>query len=64
MDLSTVAAVSTVLAQQQVGAQAQTLMLRKALDIAANNAMTLIDALPAATSANPSHLGNAIDVMA
>jgi hypothetical protein len=63
MDVSSVGSLSTALSQAQTGDAVSTLVLRKALDIQAQNAMQLLQALPQLPS-NPPNLGNSIDVKA
>ncbi|PHV11724.1 YjfB family protein [Chitinimonas sp. BJB300] len=61
MDVSSIASAASNNAAAQTQATASVLMLRKALDIQSQNAMTLLQALPQPSS-NPPHLGNVIDV--
>ena len=63
MDVSPTALVSATLQmkQSQVAETAQLLVLKKAMDIQANGAMALLQALPLATSGN---LGTQINTMA
>ena len=63
MDISPAALVSATLQmkQSQVAETAQLLVLKKAMDIQANGAMALLQALPLATSGN---LGTQINTMA
>jgi hypothetical protein len=63
MDISPTALVSATLQmkQSQVAETAQILVLKKAMDIQANGAMALLQALPLATSGN---LGTQITTMA
>lgn len=63
MDVSSVGSLSTALSQAQTGDAVSTLVLRKALDIQAQNAMQLLQALPQLPS-NPPNLGNSVDVKA
>ena len=63
MDISPTAVVNATLQmkQSQVAETAQILVLKKALDIQANGAMALLQALPLATSGN---LGTQVNKMA
>ena len=63
MDISPTAVVNATLQmkQSQVAETAQILVLKKAMDIQANGAMALLQALPLATSGN---LGTQINTMA
>jgi hypothetical protein len=63
MDISPTALVnaSTQMQQSQVAQTAQVLVLKKAMDIQAAGAMTLLQALPLATSGN---LGTKVNTMA
>ena len=63
MDISPAALVSATLQmkQSQVAETAQVLVLKKALDIQANGALALLQALPLATSGS---LGTQVNTMA
>jgi hypothetical protein len=61
MDISSVGSLSTALSQAQTGDAVSTLVLRKAMDIQAQSAMQLLQALPQLPS-NPPNLGNSIDI--
>jgi len=63
MDISPTALVSATLQmkQNQVAETAQVLVLKKAMDIQANGALALLQALPLATSGN---LGTQVNTMA
>lgn len=63
MDISALASVSSSLSQAQVGDAVGTLVLKKAMDIQAQSAMQLLEALPQVPS-NPPNLGNSVDVRA
>ena len=63
MDISALASVSASLSQAQVGDAVGTLVLKKAMDIQAQSAMQLLEALPQVPS-NPANLGNSVDVRA
>ncbi len=61
MDVSSVASLSTALSQSQVGDAVGITVLKKALDMQAQTASQLLEALPTAPS-NPPHLGNSVDL--
>ena len=63
MDVSPAALVnaSTQIQQSQVAQTAQVLVLKKAMDIQANGAITLLQSLPLATSGN---LGTQVNTLA
>lgn len=63
MDISALASVASSLSQAKVGDAVGTLVLKKAMDIQAQSAMQLIEALPQVAS-NPPNLGNSVDVRA
>ncbi|SFZ78950.1 YjfB family protein [Chitinimonas taiwanensis] len=63
MDISSVANAASNATAASTQATASILMLRKAMDIQSQNAMTLLQALPQPAS-NPPNLGNVIDVRA
>ena len=63
MDISSIGSLSTALSQAQTGDAVSTLVFRKAMDIQAQNAMQLLQALPQPPS-NPPNLGNSIDIKA
>lgn len=63
MDVSAIASMSSAMTQQQTAMQAAMLVLKKAIDIEANNALQLLQTLPQA-SGNPSNLGNSVDIRA
>jgi hypothetical protein len=63
MDISSIGSLSTALSQAQTGDAVSTLVFRKAMDIQAQNAMQLLQALPQLPS-NPPNLGNSIDIKA
>lgn len=62
MDVASVASLSRALAQAQTADAVAMLVLKKTLDLEAQGALQLLQALPAAN--NPPHLGNAVDVRA
>jgi hypothetical protein len=61
MDVSSVGGLSSALSQVQTGDAVGTAVLKKAMDLQAQNAMQLLEALPQVPS-NPPHLGNSVDV--
>lgn len=61
MDISSVGSLSTALSQAQTGDAVSTLVLRKAMDIQAQSALQLLQAVPQLPS-NPPNLGNSIDI--
>ncbi|MDD2742456.1 MAG: YjfB family protein [Rhodocyclaceae bacterium] len=63
MDIANISSLSTALSQAKSGDAVGTLVLKKALDIQAQSAAQLIQALPQAAS-NPPNLGNSVDVKA
>lgn len=63
MDITTAASLSSQVAQMKVGDAVGITVLRKAIDLQAQSALQLLDALPTAPS-NPPHLGNSVDVKA
>lgn len=63
MDVSSIGSLSSALAQASTSDAIGTLVLKKAMDIQAQSAMQLLEALPAVTN-NPPNLGNGIDVKA
>lgn len=60
MDVSTIASVATGMSQAQTAQAVQLAVLKKAMDMEAQSALQLLQALPA----NPPHLGNNIDIFA
>jgi len=60
MDVSSVGSLTTALSQSQVGDAVGITMLKKAMDLQAQTAAQLLQALPAPS--NPSHLGNSVDI--
>lgn len=63
MDVSSIGSASTALSQAQTGDAVATLVMKKAIDIQAQSALQLLQALPQVAS-NPPNLGNSIDVKA
>lgn len=63
MDISSIGSLSSALSQSQVGDAVSTLVLKKAMDIQAQSALQLLQAVPPVAS-NPPNLGNSVDVKA
>ncbi|UCV28470.1 YjfB family protein [Ferribacterium limneticum] len=63
MDIASVSSLTTALSQAKTGDAVGTLVLKKAMDIQAQNALQLLQAVPQVAS-NPPNLGNSIDVKA
>jgi hypothetical protein len=63
MDISALARFSSAQSQAATGDAVATLVLKKAMDIQAQAALQLIDALPPVAS-QPPHLGQQVDVKA
>jgi hypothetical protein len=63
MDVSSIGSLSTALTQAGPEEAVSMLVLKKAIDIQAQTALQLLQALPPVTS-NPPNLGNSIDVRA
>lgn len=63
MDIASVSSLTTALSQAKTGDAVGTLVLKKAMDIQAQNALQLLQAVPQVVS-NPPNLGNSIDVKA
>jgi len=63
MDVSSIGSLSTALTQSATGDAVATLVLKKAIDIQAQSALQLLQAVPQLPS-NPPNLGNAVDVRA
>ncbi|MBS1144712.1 MAG: hypothetical protein H6R14_2118 [Proteobacteria bacterium] len=61
MDVSSVGGLSSALSQAQTGDAVGMLVLKKAMDIQAQSAMQLLQALPPVAS-NPPNLGNSVDI--
>lgn len=59
MDIASIGSLSTALTQASADDAVGTLVLKKALDIQAQSAMQLIQAVP--QPSNPPNLGNSID---
>lgn len=61
MDVSSIGSLSTALSQAGTGDAAAIQVLKKAIDIEAQNALQLLETLPPVSS-NPPNLGNSVDV--
>jgi hypothetical protein len=61
MDVTSLGGLSSALSQVDSRDAVGTAVLKKAMDIQAQNAMQLLDALPKVSS-NPPNLGNSVDV--
>lgn len=62
MDVAGIASLSTALSAAATGDAVAVQVLKKSLDLEAQGALQLLQALPAVN--NPPHLGNAVDVRA
>ena len=60
MDVSAIASLATEMSQNQTAQAVQIAVLKKAMDIEAQSAMQLLEAVPS----NPQHLGNNVDLFA
>jgi hypothetical protein len=63
MDISSVSGSTSAMPPEQIRDTAGMMVLKKAIDIQAQNAMQLLQALPQLPS-NPPNLGNSVDVKA
>jgi Putative motility protein len=63
MDISAIASLSTVMAQQRTAQTAELMVLKKALQLQESNAMTLIASVTPSSSL-PAHLGQNVNVVA
>lgn len=61
MDVSSIASLVTTMANQSTRDAINIAVLKKALEIQASGAATLINALEQQAAGNPPHLGNTID---
>ncbi len=61
MDVGSIGSLSTALSQARTGDAVAVLVMKKALDVQAQSALQLLQALPAVAS-NPPNLGNSVDV--
>lgn len=65
MDTSAIASLATNMSQASTEQAVQLAVLKKAMDIQANGALQLLQALPAPAAVNnPPHLGNGVDTFA
>lgn len=64
MDSNPIAAVTSAIARAQAQDSAQMALLRRALDLEAQNKLALVSAATAGAAANPPNLGNAVDTYA
>lgn len=64
MDISAVAGAAAALSSSPTGDAVGTLVLKKALDIQAQNAAQLIQSLPQPQYNNPPNLGQGVDLFA
>ena len=64
MDIANVAASVSAAQQSRTGDAVALSVLRKSLDIQAQNAQQLIAALPEPAPSNPPHLGNSVNTFA
>lgn len=62
MEVSNIASLSSSVAQMKVGDAVGISVLKKAMEIEAQNMLLLLQALPSVN--NPPHLGNSVDVRA
>lgn len=62
MNVSSAASIASSLSQTRVADAVSTLVLKKALELQAQQAAQLIAALPQAAPSAPAHLGQNIDV--
>lgn len=63
MDVASISGQASMLSQSQLSDAVSTAVLRKAIDIQAQGALQLLQALPPVAN-NPPNLGNTIDVRA
>lgn len=64
MDISGIASLSTSLSQAKISDEISLSVLKKAMDIEAQSALQLLQALPQPASSNPPNLGNSINTFA
>jgi len=64
MEIASAGNIPAALMQSQAGDAVAVTVLRKALDIQAQNARQLLEALPQPAASNPPNLGNRVDVFA
>ena len=63
MDISSVGNLDGLVNRTQTNDAVSTLVLKKAIDLQAQSALSLLQALPQLPS-NPSHLGSSVDIKA
>jgi len=63
MDISSVGNLDGLVNRTQTNDAVSTLVLKKAIDLQAQSALSLLQALPPLPS-NPSHLGSSVDIKA
>ena len=64
MDVSSIAALATGMSQARTGEAVQIAVLKKAIDIQAEGAMQLLEAVSQVIPSNPPNLGNRVDTFA
>ena len=64
MDISSVSNASAALSQAPTGDAIGIAVLKKAIDLEAQGALQLIQALPEVAASNPPHLGNGVNTFA
>lgn len=64
MDINSIASASSALSQAKTGDAIAIAVLRKALDIEAQSALQLIQALPPIAANSPPNLGNSVNAFA
>lgn len=64
MEISGVAQAATALSQAKTGDAVAIAVLKKAIDIQADSALQLLQALPQPAASNPPNLGNSINTFA
>lgn len=62
--VSSVASAASAASQGQMGDAVNILVLKKAIEMQAQSALQLLEALPAPAASNPAHLGQNVDVTA
>jgi hypothetical protein len=64
MDITGIAAASTAMHQAATADAVQMTVLKKSLDLQAQGALQLLQAIPSPPAANPPNLGNRVDTFA
>jgi hypothetical protein len=64
MDVGNIASVATSLTQQQIANAVGVLVLKKAMQIQADSAVALIEALPTPSGGLPAHVGQNVNTTA